>query len=243
MPEAVEEVYDENGAEEPLSIYQLKPKMRLEGTVTRLALFGAFVDVGVEAEGLIHISQLSTRRVNRVSEVVSEGDNVSVWVLGVEPDNKRINLTMVEPPAVDWDDLRSGQVFSGTIKRIERFGAFVDIGATRDGLVHVSEITSDYIQDPREFVKVGQDVQVKVLKVDHQRRRIELSMKAVEEHLVSEEDTEDLDEIPTAMEHAWRQASGTSAEHQRKSRRKRTRQQRNTDDIFTRTLRLRSDQE
>jgi small subunit ribosomal protein S1 len=210
--------------------------------VSRVELFGAFVDVGIETDGLVHISQLSTTRVNRVSEVVKEGDSVTVWVQSVEPDKKRISLTMIEPPAVDWDDLRAGQVFTGTVKRLERFGAFVDIGATRDGLVHVSEITSDYIQDPKQYVKPGDEVQVKVLKVDHRRRRIELSMKELEEHLADDEDEEELEEAPTAMEAAWRQARGERPRSQRKGRRKRSRQRRNQDDIFSRTLGLREDQ-
>jgi len=242
VSEALDELYDETEEEGPASIHDVKPKMRLQGVVSRIELFGAFIDVGVETDGLVHISQLSTTRVNRVSEVVKEGDSVTVWVLSVEPDKKRINLTMIEPPAVDWDDLRAGQVFTGTVKRLERFGAFVDIGATRDGLVHVSEITSDYIQDPKQHVKPGDEVQVKVLKVDHKRRRIELSMKELEEHLAVEEDEEELEEAPTAMEVAWRQARGERPKSQKQQRRKRSRQRRSQDDIFSRTLGLREDQ-
>jgi ribosomal protein S1 len=152
-------------------------------------------------------------------------------------------LTMIEPPAVDWDDIRAGQVYSGMVKRIERYGAFVDIGTTRNGLVHVSEITSDYIQDPKQYVKVGDEVQVKVLKVDRKKRRIELSMKALEEHLAGEEEEEEPEDAPTAMEMAWRQAQGEPDEEQQRPRRKRPQQQREQDDIFARTLRLRSDQE
>jgi len=241
VSETFDELYDET-EEGPASIHDLNPKMRLQGTVSRVELFGAFVDVGVGTDGLVHISQLSTRRVNRVSEVVKEGDSVTVWVVGVEPAKKRINLTMIEPPAVDWDDLRAGQVFTGTVKRLERFGAFVDIGATRDGLVHVSEITSDYIQDPKEFVKPGDEVQVKVLNVDRKRRRIELSMKELEEHLAVDEDVDELEEAPTAMEVAWRQARGERHRSQKQGRRKRSRERSNEDDIFSRTLRMREDQ-
>lgn len=243
MAEALDEFYKESEMEEPASIHDLKPKMRLEGTVTRTELFGAFVDVGVDTDGLVHISQLSTRRVNRVTEVVNEGDHVTVWVNSVEPDRKRIDLTMIEPPAVDWDEIRAGQVFSGKVKRLERYGAFVDIGATREGLVHVSEITSDYIQDPKDHLRVGDEVQVKVLKVDHKRRRIELSIKALEEHLVAAEEEEELEEVPTAMEMAWRQARGGRKERQRQARRKKSRRQRDEDDIFSRTLEMRGDQE
>jgi small subunit ribosomal protein S1 len=243
VPEAVEETYEEIEETGPSSIHDLKPKMRLAGTVTRVELFGAFVDVGAGTDGLVHISQLKTERVNRVSEVVNEGDQVTVWVLNVDPGNNRIDLTMIEPAAVDWEEMRAGQVYTGTIKRVERYGAFVDIGATRDGLVHVSEITSDYIQDPKDYVRVGDEVQVKVLKVDHRRRRIELSMKALEDHLEADEEEEAPEAAPTAMELAWRQAQGGDEEERRQARRKKPRQLPEEDDIFSRTLRLRADRE
>ncbi len=242
MTEALDELYDESADVRPSSIHDLKRKMRLQGTVSRIELFGAFIDVGVGIDGLVHISQLRSERVNRVSEVVAEGDQVTVWVLSVEPAKKRINLTMIEPAAVDWEDIRAGQVYTGKVKRLERFGAFVDIGATRDGLVHVSEITSDYIRDPKEYVKPGDDVQVKVLGVDRKRRRIELSMKALEEHLVAEEDEAEPEEELTAMELAWHQARGGRKGERRQSRRKKARKYADEDDIFSRTLRLREDQ-
>jgi small subunit ribosomal protein S1 len=243
VAEVLENLYDEQEEEKPSSIYDLKPKMRLEGTVTRVELFGAFVDVGVDKEGLVHISQLSTRRVNRVSEIVKEGEQVTVWVLSAEPGIGRINLTMIEPPAVDWDEIRAGQVYTGTVKRLERFGAFVDIGATRDGLVHVSEITSDYIQDPKDHLKVGDEVQVKVLKVDRRKRRIELSTKALEEHLAAEEEEEKLEEMPTAMELAWRQAQTGHEKRRGERHRKKAWPRRKQDDVFARTLRLQGDKE
>jgi predicted RNA-binding protein with RPS1 domain len=217
--------------------------MRLDGTVARVELFGAFVDVGVGKHGLIHISQLSTQRVNRVNEVVNEGDQVTVWVADVEPDAGRISLTMIEPPAVDWDEIRPDQVYTGTVKRIERFGAFVDIGATRDGLVHVSEITTNYIQDPKEYLKVGEEVQVKVLKVDRKRRRIELSIKALEDFLLDEEDEEELEDEPTAMEFAWRRAQSGRKKRRGHQRRKKDQFRHEQDDVFARTLRIQSDQD
>lgn len=243
MPEVLDNPYDEDEMEGPSSIHDLQPKMRINGTITRVELFGAFVDVGVDRDGLVHISQLSTRRVNRVSEVVKEGDQVTVWVTNVEPSSGRIDLTMIEPPAVDWNEIRAGQVYSGTVKRLERFGAFVDIGATRDGLVHVSEITSDYIQDPKEHLKAGDEVQVKVLNIDRKRRRIELSIKALEQHLLAaEEEEEELEESVTTIELAWRQAQTGREKRRAQQRRRKTRSRDEQDDIFSRTLRLRGDE-
>jgi predicted RNA-binding protein with RPS1 domain len=149
---------------------------------------------------------------------------------------------MIEPPAVDWDEIRAGQVYTGSIKRLERFGAFVDIGATRDGLVHVSEITSEFIQDPKEYVKVGDEVQVKVLKVDHKRRRIELSIKALEDLLFEEDEEADPEEAATEMELAWRQAQGERGGKRSGKRRKKSRSWDEEDDLLARTLRLRSDE-
>jgi small subunit ribosomal protein S1 len=241
VSEALDELYEEED-ERPSSFGELERKMRLEGTVTRTELAGAFVDIGVEVEGFIHISQLSAQRVNRVSEVVGEGDQVTVWVKSVDKAHQRVELSMIEPPAVDWQDLRPGQVYTGTVKRLERFGAFVDIGATRDGLVHVSEITSGYIRDPKDHLKPGDEVQVKVLNVDRKRRRIELSMKAIEEHLVVEEDDVEEDEAPTTMEVAWRQAQAERRER-RRERSKKERSRQDDGDIFSRTLRLRGDED
>jgi len=233
-------MYDE-GESGPTSIHELKPKMKLQGTVKKVELFGAFIDLGVGVDGLVHISQLRTERVNRVDEVVSEGEQVTVWVSKVDPKAKRIGLTMIEPPAVEWDEVRAGQVYTGKVKRVERYGAFVDIGLSRDGLVHVSELTSDYIQHPSEVIKVDDEVQVKVLKVDHRKRRLELSRKALEEIELEGEELE-VEELPTAMEIALREARqdvGKESRDRPKSRQKRIRQRQEQDDIIARTLGLR----
>jgi len=238
VAEALETLYDESAEEKPSSIHDLERKMRLEGTVTRVELFGAFVDIGVGKDGLVHISKLSTERVNRVNNVVKEGDKVTVWVENVKPSKSRIDLTMIEPPAVDWGEMRAGQVYTGTVKRIEQFGAFVDIGATRDGLVHVSEITSGYIQDPKEYLSPGDEIEVKILKVDRKRRRIELSMKALEEHFMTEEAEEEAEEVLTTMELAWLEAQ--AERKKRRQRQKKDKDKHAQEDILSRTLSIRS---
>ncbi len=242
MAQELNDLYDdaETG---PTSIHELEPKMKLRGKVARIELYGAFVDVGVEVNGLVHISQLSSERVNRVEEVVEEGDEVTVWVASVDAKAKRISLTMVEPPAVSWDEVRAGQVYTGQVKRLERFGAFVDIGLTRDGLVHVSELTSGYIQHPSDVVKVGEEVQVKILKVDRRRRRLELSIKALDE-VVLEEAAFEEEELPTAMEIALREAQkeADQAQDKHEAHQKMTKNQQEQDDIIARTLGLRNNQ-
>ena len=128
------------------SLEDLAPKMKLEGTVTNTELYGAFVDIGLERDGMVHISRLASRRVNKVSDKVKPGDKVTVWVVDVEPETSRIALTMVEPPEIEWKDLKAGQIHTGEVVRLERYGAFVDIGAERPGLLHVREMSKGYVK-------------------------------------------------------------------------------------------------
>lgn len=165
----------------PTSIADLSPKMQLKGTVKRLELYGAFIDLGIDATGLIHISKLGGDQVNRVSDVLNEGDEVIVWVEKVDPERQQVMLTMLPPLAVDWTELKTDQVYDGKVTRLETFGAFVSIGAEREGLVHISELSHNYVKHPSEVVNVGDEVQVKVLGFNRRKRRIDLSMKALTE--------------------------------------------------------------
>ena len=163
----------------PTSFADLKPKMQLGGTVKRLELYGAFIDLGQGLTGLIHVSKLGGEQVNRVSDVLKEGDEVMVWVEKVDPERQQIMLTMVPPLAVDWTELQTARPYAGKVTRLENFGAFVNIGAEREGLVHISELSHDYVKHPSEVVKVGDEVEVKVLGFNRRKRRIDLSMKAL----------------------------------------------------------------
>ena len=163
----------------PTSFADLTPKMQLAGTVKRLELYGAFIELGPGLNGLIHVSKLGGEQVNRVSDVLKEGDQVSVWVEKVDPERQQVMLTMVPPLAVDWTDLQTDRPYTGKVTRLETFGAFVNIGAEREGLVHISELSHDYVKHPSEVVKVGDEVEVKVLGFNRRKRRIDLSMKAL----------------------------------------------------------------
>jgi small subunit ribosomal protein S1 len=195
-------------AEAPRTIADLQPKMRLQGIVRETQLYGAVVDIGLEYDGMVHISQLSTQRVNRVSDVVQPGDSVTVWITEVSTQKGRIGLTMIEPPRVDWNELAEGQIYTGTVTRLERYGAFVDIGAGRDGLLHVREMSAGYVRDPSEVVKMGEEVEVRILAVDRRRRRIDLSMMGIADQIAVEEEPEEGEEVDerTAMEIALQQA-------------------------------------
>lgn len=215
----------------------IKPGQKIEGTVSKVELFGAFVDVGLEHPGLIHISQLKRGRVNRVQDIVKEGDQVEVWVQNVDPNSNRLELTMIQPVEVKWNELKSGQTYQGKVVRLEKFGAFVDIGAERHGLVHVSEMRDDYVRDPGEIVSVGDTVEVTVLDIDRKKRQIRLSMKENAEQIM--EEVEPAEEVPTAMEFALRQALDENEEQppespkQEKPAKKRSQE---LEDILSRTL-------
>jgi len=214
----------------------LQPKQKYVGKVTRIESFGAFVDIGAPREGLVHISRLSPQRVESVSDVVQVGDEVTVWVHEVNKKAGRISLTMVEPPAVDWDDLRIGDIYRGKVTRLESFGAFVDIGAPREGLLHVRDMGVGYLDHPSEFLEVGEEVEVQVLKVDRRRGRIELGMKGAGLELTEEE----MEEPPTVMELALRQALAEKARQRQRQREEedetRARARREQEEILARTL-------
>jgi small subunit ribosomal protein S1 len=226
------------------SLQDLKPKQEMRGKVKKIELYGAFVDLGIGTDGLLHISQLSTERVKNVSDVVKEGDEVTVWVRNVDVDQRRIDLTMVQPAEKNFNEVQQGQVLSGTVVRVEKFGAFVDVGAERPGMVHVSELTNGYVSSPSEVVKVGQEVQVRVIKVNNKKKQIDLSMKALEEPVEMPQE-EDNEEMPTAMELALRRAmQGTDmaadfvpSKQQKPKREKRSDKRRQQqDEILQRTL-------
>ena len=163
----------------PSTIGEIKPKMHFKGKVVKIALGGALVDIGLDTPGMIHISQLQKDPVKRVEEVIQEGQEVDVWVRRVAPKKGRVELTMIEPLGLEWNEIKQDLVLSGTVTRLEKFGAFVDIGAERPGLVHISEMTHDYVRTPGEVVKEGDKVEVKVLDVNKQKKQIKLSMKAL----------------------------------------------------------------
>lgn len=241
----------------PQSLGDLKRKMKLTGTVKRVELYGAFIDLGLGTDGILHISQIGLERINRVSDVLSAGQTVDVWVDRVNPGQNQVILTMVEPIGVEWGDLEEGQVYTGKVTRLEAFGAFVDIGAEKEGLVHISELSHDYVKHPSEAVRVGDEVNVKVLNFSKRKRRINLSIKALLEKPVVEaptrtkvqEPVDDYDEIEepeeealTSMEMAFRLALGDShpsgrgkKAHKKGNYRQKIRMQQ--EDILSRTLR------
>ncbi|MBT3314948.1 MAG: 30S ribosomal protein S1, partial [Anaerolineae bacterium] len=121
-------------------------------------------------------SQLQKEHLTSVEDAVEIGQEVEMWVRRAKKD--RIELTMIEPLAMEWREMKPETTIKGKVERLETYGAFVDIGAERPGLVHVSEIAHGYIKDPSQIVKVGDEVDVMILEVNRRKKQIRLSMKA-----------------------------------------------------------------
>lgn len=160
----------------------LNPGDVIDGTVTSIKDFGAFVDVG-GVDGLVHIGDLSWDRVRKVEDVVKVGDSVRVQVLGIETDRDppRVSLGMkqlgTDPFTAAAGELSEGAVVSGTVTRLEPFGAFVQLASGVEGLVHISELAHERVHKPSQIVKVGEVVQVHVLSIDQDKQRVGLSIK------------------------------------------------------------------
>jgi ribosomal protein S1 len=149
----------------------------VQGTVKRVTDFGAFVDIGVGRDGLIHISEMAPGRVAKASDLIKQGDSVTVWIKELDREKNRISLSMIAPGTPTVRDLEEGAIVSGKVTRLERYGAFVDIGVGRDGMLHVKEMGHAYVEKPEDVVNVGDEIQVQIVGIDRRRGRIDLSMK------------------------------------------------------------------
>lgn len=164
-------------------IDRLEPGAVVEGAISNIVDFGAFVDLdGID--GLIHISELSWSHVNHPSEVVSIGDVVKVKVLDIDNDRQRISLGLKQTQADPWqrviDEQQIGDVIDGAVTKIVSFGAFVEIFEGVEGLVHISELADQHIENPREVITEADAIKVRILEIDTERRRLSLSAKQVE---------------------------------------------------------------
>lgn len=160
----------------------------IEGKVSRLTNFGAFIDVG-GVDGLVHISEISYKHVDKPSDVLNAGQDVKVKVIGIDNDRHRISLSIKQTEPSPFEqataDLNEGDVFEGEVKSLTNFGAFVEVADGIQGLVHVSEISNKHVDKPSDVLKVGQTVKVKVLNIDPSDRRISLSIKAADSNASS----------------------------------------------------------
>ncbi len=187
---------------------------KVVGKVRHIGIYGALVDIGTGQDALLHISQLAESEKRKFEDVVQSGAEISAFVLKRRRDG-HVALTMEKPPAVPWASIKLGNTYNGQVIRVEDFGVFVDFGAERPGMVHVSEMADGYVKSPGDVASVGQDVQVRVIKKSGRPRQIDLTMKTVvEEPALEEEDEDEAESVPTAMAQAFRRAmqSGAIAE-------------------------------
>jgi transcriptional accessory protein Tex/SPT6 len=149
------------------------------GKVKRITEFGAFVDIGVGRDGLIHISELSVRRVGKVTDVLVENQEVDVWIKKLDRDRNRISLTLIEPGTKTIRDLQKDELVNGTVTRILPYGAFVDIGIGRDALLHIREMSEGYVARPEDVVAVGDEIEARIIDLSRRRQRVDLSIKGL----------------------------------------------------------------
>jgi small subunit ribosomal protein S1 len=173
---------------------RLQPGQIVDGTISNIVDFGAFVDLdGID--GLIHISELSWSHVNHPSEILSIGDTVNVKVLDIDRDRQRISLGLKQTQEDPWqrvvDTYNVGDELEGKVTKVVTFGAFVEILDGVEGLVHISELAQHHVENPREIIQPGDEVRVKILEIDSERRRLSLSIKRVEGQVLPRRALED----------------------------------------------------
>ncbi len=160
----------------------LEPGKVVEGTISNIVDFGAFVDLdGID--GLIHISELSWSHVNHPSEVLNVGEKVDVKVLEIDRERQRISLGLKQTQADPWQSViqtyQMNDIVPGKVTKVVTFGAFVEIHAGVEGLVHISELADHHVENPREVVNQGDELEVRIIEIDADRRRLSLSLKRV----------------------------------------------------------------
>ena len=167
---------------------ELKSKTHFKGKVLKTSLAGALVDIGQAKPGILHVSRIvSTEKthIHRVEDVLKEGQEVDVWVKKVT--DERVELTMLEPLQYEWRDLKKDMVVKGKVVKFEKFGAFVEIGAERPALIHISEMAHGYVRKPDDIMKLGDEIEAQIIDVDRKKKQIKLSIKAMLPEPVAEE--------------------------------------------------------
>jgi small subunit ribosomal protein S1 len=166
-------------------------KMHFTGTVVKTGLAGAIIDIGIGRPAVIHISQIlpetdEQQPIKRVEDVLKVGQQVDVWVKKTK--DNRVELTMIKPLDLEWRDIKKGMNVNGQVVRLEKFGAFVEIGAERPGLIHISEMAHGYVRQPSDVVKEGDEVEAQIIDVNRKKKQIKLSLKALQPEPVKEEE-------------------------------------------------------
>ena len=184
------------------------------GVVSSIVNFGAFVDLG-GVDGLVHVSELSWKHIDHPSEVVEVGQEVTVEVLDVDMDRERVSLSLKATQEDPWQQFarthQIGQVVPGKVTKLVPFGAFVRVDEGIEGLVHISELAERHVEIPEQVVQVGDEIFVKVIDIDLERRRISLSLKQANEGTVGEAVGEEFDPTLYGMAADLRRARATTS--------------------------------
>lgn len=166
----------------------IKPKMKFAGKVIKTTLAGAVVEIGEGQRAVLHVSQIiapNDQPIKSVKDVLQEGQMIDVWVRRVK--DNRVELTMVKPLELEWRDIKTDMVVKGKVVRIENFGVFLDVGAERPGLIHISELAHGYVRTPTDVVNEGDELEAQVIDVNKKKKQIKLSLKALQAEPVKEE--------------------------------------------------------
>jgi small subunit ribosomal protein S1 len=186
----------------------------LRGKVTRVEPFGAFVDLGGGVEGLVHVSNLSRKRVENASEVVQKGQEVQVQILEIKDGGKRIGLGMKQLEPDPWQGVTHkyspDQIVNGKVTRLSEFGAFVELEPGLEGLIHVSQLAKDRVRRAADVVKVGQELAVRIVAIEPSRSRISLSRIDARGAMIGSEDSVDTAVIDEALRLAQPRPVGTN---------------------------------
>lgn len=178
-------------------ISEIKQKMKFTGKVLKTTLAGAAIDIGAEKPAMLHVSQMissSNAPILSVADVLKEGEEIEVWVKRVR--DQRIELTMVKPLDLEWREVKTGLTVKGKVIRLETFGAFVEIGAERPGLIHISEMAHGYVRTPADVMKEGDEIEAEIIDFNRKKKQIKLSIKA----LTPEPEKEDFVEQTTSIQ-------------------------------------------
>jgi predicted RNA-binding protein with RPS1 domain len=161
---------------------EVQPKTHFTGKILKTSLAGALVDIGTSTPAFLHVSQMVAAAdgmpIKNVGELVKVGQEVDVWVKRVKED--RIELSMFKPLELDWKDIAKDMIVKGKVVRLEKFGAFIEIGAERPGLIHISELAHGYVRQPGDVVKEGDEIEAQVIDVNKKKKQIKLSLKAMQ---------------------------------------------------------------
>lgn len=176
---------------------EIQSKAHYMGKVVKISLAGALVDIGVGHPAYLHVSQMvhpADLPIKQVEDILKVGQEIEVWIKKNRPE--RIELTMMKPLDLEWRDIKQEMVVKGTVVRLEKWGAFVEIGAERPGLIHISEMAHGYVRQPSDVVKEGDELEAKVIDVNRKKKQIKLSIKALQPEPVKEEEPSFIDAAP-----------------------------------------------